>query len=253
MRASYYICPRFKLALLMKYLILVIATCLTLPALSQQKLAIELSSLNFLSYRHIDASDPALPPDFTENWNQEKWALRTGAGLYFNIGLTNTLRLKSGLRWMTKGYNSPKLTLKWGLDAKEGVWDPNDNPTTGSVQMKYYFSFAEIPVGIQYRLGSKGKWQLNTLFLAIPSIYIRSNNVQHFNSDKQSNRFRDKYIRDLHFAVQAAVGIDYSFTDKVQLFAQPSFYYNVTDMLDAVIKQYLYGAGLEAGVRLMIK
>lgn len=119
MSASYYICPRFKLALLMKYLILVIATYLTLPALSQQKLSIELSSLNFLSYRHIDDSDADLPPELKKIWNEEKVALRTGAGVYINIGLMGPLSLKAGARWMTKGYNSNEKKVKWGSDAKE--------------------------------------------------------------------------------------------------------------------------------------
>lgn len=110
-----------------------------------------------------------------------------------------------------------------------------------------------MPVGLQYHWGQKGKWSWHASLLAIPSIYIRSNHVVRYDSKRKNNIFRDDAIRDLHLALQAGLGLNYALGSKIQIFAQPSFYYNLSNMVNTPLRQYLYGAGMEAGARVIIK
>ncbi|MBK8601905.1 MAG: outer membrane beta-barrel protein [Saprospiraceae bacterium] len=210
-----------------------------------------------IGYRYINPHKSDVPSGFVDIRNKEQVGLRADFGLNFNKKFGSKLYFKTGLRMANKGYNSYKLnTLKWGLDGKDGVYHP-DFPTGGtedkSSQFKYHYFFLEMPVMIRYEFIQKSKISIYMEAGSAVSYYLQSVTVHNYGTDRKVFKENEQSINDFQISAILGVGLNYQLNNKTQLFLQPTFNYQLTDLVSAPVNEHLYSAGLELGCRHRIK
>ena len=206
-----------------------------------------------VGYRYLNPNKTDVFPGYVDIRNAERIGIRADFGVNYNLKVGSKLYLKTGVRFADKGYNSRKIDdLKWGLEGHNGVYDPNavqNNSELKSIVFKYHFFFVEVPIALRYEFYKKGKFSLYGEAGGSAAYYIQSVTVQKTNLDKKKINKKEDPINDFHLAAIIGAGVNYQVNGKTQLFLQPNFNYQLTDLVNAPDNVHLYTAGLEIGCR----
>lgn len=211
-----------------------------------------------VGYRYINPNKSDVPSGFIDIRNNEKADLRADVGINYNIKIGSNLYFRTGLRFANKGYNSRKFDNdhKWGIQSQNGVFNPNipsgekEKPNS---QFKYHYFFIEIPLVARYEFLHKNKLSFYAEAGGAASYYMKSVTVQKLGSDRKLIKINDEAINNIQISTIFSVGANYQLNYKTQLFLQPTFNYNLTDLVSAPVNEHLYSAGLEFGCRHRIK
>lgn len=179
-----------------------------------------------------------------------KGGLGWRAGFNYNKRLSQDLLFKSGLRVYHARFQSEKLTgLMWGSE-HDGVggWAGPDPNLFHEFQIVHKFWFLEIPIALRYEFVGK---KLIPYFEGgfAPSVYLNSTTEEITDIGRESYEYSSNIPR-IHLVLLIAGGVNYSIHKNLGLFIQPSFRYHLTgiERIDDS-KDYLYGFGIEVGVR----
>lgn len=85
------------------------------------------------------------------------------------------------------------------------------------------------------------------------SYYLQSVTVHNYGTDRKVFKENEQSINDFQISAILGVGLNYQLNNKTQLFLQPTFNYQLTDLVSAPVNEHLYSAGLEIGCRHRIK
>lgn len=216
-----------------------------------------LPSIDFIggidySHRFLSETEPNVLniPSLAEVRKDEVGKLNWRTGLNYNQPLTNNLYLKTGLRLASIGYKGANNTnVQWPSENSGGTWVP-DPALAREVQLIYDYWFLEIPIALRWEFANKKIAPFIELGTA-PSLYMTRKTITktdigrdvHFGSNEPSG------FNKLQFVGLASFGVNYTINDHLQIFGQPTVRYHITNLSKGIIKENLYSAGIELGLR----
>ncbi|MFK7807905.1 MAG: outer membrane beta-barrel protein [Saprospiraceae bacterium] len=243
----------------MKTLQLFILLSFPFFAIGQSNSSIDvIGSLDY-TYRTINGS--GLIADIVKDSRDvEKGRLNWRAGFNYNQRLTDKLILKTGLRMAALGYKDKRdsedfYTLRWGTQHNgNGEYDIT-YPSGEDIEFfetKTNHFFLEIPIVLRYEFSNnKFSPYVEAGFGAM--YYLFQRHVATVNGDKTVTTMpsSDDRLSANSFQIESiiAVGANYNLNENLQFFGQPTFRYHLNSLWDTDVKERLWSAGLEIGLR----
>lgn len=221
--------------------------------LAQMKHSVDLIGGVDYSYRHLSTSseDATVIGIFDNRNNKESGKSNWRIGANYNLGLTEKIFLRTGLRLSSVGYKGEKRTdLRWPDETNVfGEWVPDPN-LPREVQIIYDYWFIDIPIVGRFEISEQSLSPFVELGMS-PSIYVtrRTQSITDLGTDTNFQKGNVHNFNRLHLVGFASAGLNYSITDTYQLFGQAAFRYHLTKMVDAPISEYLFNYGIEFGIR----
>jgi len=232
----------------MKSSIIILLLSLPLLTFSQQSSSIDFIGGIDYTYRVLKVDDL-----FTNVRSGDMWKANWRIGFNYNKRVSQHLFLKGGIRFASVGYHGKKETgLRYGSEHDGmGGWTP-DPTLVHERQFTYDYWFIELPVVGRYEFNAKKISPFVELGFA-PTYYLTTR------IHEQTDLGDEKYFWDgdvtanfnkLHIVGIFSIGFNYTASEKIQLFAQPTFRYHLTKLVsDAQFSEYLISAGIELGAR----
>jgi len=174
------------------------------------------------------------------------------AGFNYNRRQSNKFHLKTGIRLASVGHKDKKQTgLRYAHEfVAPGVWVP-DPSLPHEVQFIRDYWFIEIPLVGRFEFSDRKIAPFLELGVA-PSVYIttRGQTVTDLGTSVDFYDQVDAYdFNRFHLVGIFSVGVNFTVSEKIQLFGQPTFRYHLTQLLDVPIEEHLFNYGIEIGVR----
>jgi len=206
------------------------------------------------SYRGLSTSskDEIVIGIMEKRNDKETGKLNWRAGFNYNRRLSNRFHLKTGIRLASVGYKGEKKTgLRYASEfVTPDLWVP-DPSLPHEVQFIYDYWFVEIPLVGRYELTNKKIAPFLELGIA-PSAYVttRTKTVTDLGTDVNFQDGVEAFnFNRFHLVGIFSVGVNFSVSEKVQLFGQPTLRYHLTQLADAAIEEHLFNYGIEIGAR----
>jgi hypothetical protein len=199
-----------------------------------------------LTYRALITQE-FIGDNIIEERQDEVPKLNWRAGFNFNQQLFEKWFLKTGLQLASVGYRSAKKELRFG-DQHDGSGG-FDETSTRIQQLTIDYLFLEIPLMLRYEW-QREKWApfveggVSTSYYLVTRLTTSIDNDDTTRLDNQS----DAAI-PIYFVANASFGMNYNISEQWQAFGQSIFRFHLNPISKEVIKEYLYGLGLEMGVR----
>lgn len=199
-----------------------------------------------LTYRALITQE-FIGDNIIEERQDEVPKLNWRAGFNFNQQLFEKWFLKTGLQLASVGYRSAKKELRFG-DQHDGSGG-FDETSTRIQQLTIDYLFLEIPLMLRYEW-QREKWApfveggVSTSYYLVTRLTTSIENDDTTRLDNQS----DAAI-PIYFVANASFGMNYNISEQWQAFGQSIFRFHLNPISKEVIKEYLYGLGLEMGVR----
>ncbi|WP_238749361.1 outer membrane beta-barrel protein [Neolewinella maritima] len=209
------------------------------------------------TYRSLRVGDvPDILKDFTVVRNREEAPqLQWRAGVNYNRRLGSRFHLRTGIRLANVGYRGQKFTdLRWGSEfSGNGQYVPDPSLPHES-RSSYSYWFIEVPLVGRYAFSGRRFSPFVELGLA-PSVYLTTRTRTVTDLDKFTEYQRDpsSEFNKVHIVGLITFGTNYTLTDRLQLYAQPTARYHLTSLYDAPIQEQLFSVGLELGVRRLFR
>lgn len=209
------------------------------------------------SYRNLLVTDDAANVD--QDILQRNLSLRDGEtakrnfrfGFNFNKYIDNGFYFKSGLRYVSGGYNGEKQTdIEWPSEVDEnGNYTP-DPALFHENQFIYNFRFIEIPGIFRYHI-SDGRFAPFIEAGLSLHIYAHTITKQITEFGTTVNKFHDGEANgDLSTVGVFSIGFEYLLnTDYALFFQTAGRYHLVPRRQSVVIQDHLYNFGVEFGMR----
>ena len=210
------------------------------------------SSFDFIGgidYGYRNLSAPSESSSVTFRDDNELGKINYRIGLNLNQKITEKIFFKTGVRFVITGYKERKMDFP-GVDVISDINTPVF--PGGEGQIFRNFSFIELPIIVRYEFSKKKFTPFMELGVS-PALYL-SNRIKFiteinpgiFNSKGKDNRD----FSTLHLVSVVSFGGNYFINEKLQLFAQPTFRYHFTRLIEeSTIRENLWSLGLEFGVR----
>lgn len=204
------------------------------------------------SYRSLHSSDDNLNINhIIENRNSvEIGRLNWRIGFNYNRRISSKMILKLGIRFINNGYNKNKITdIRWPSEVVNGIY-VRDPSLPHEIQYTSNHWFLEIPLIFQYEINYK---KLSPFFeFGMASlIHLKSNKRRITDIETTTIEWNSlEKFNKLQLGAVISIGINYTYNDNFQTFAQISGRYHFTSLLAEVpINENLYNLGLEIGIR----
>ena len=237
----------------MKIRLLFLFLSAPLFSFSQVKSSVDLVGGVEYSNRYLNntSDDPAIQAVF-EQRKGEAGKMNFRVGFNYNRRLTDRWWIKSGLRLASVGYRSAKIdNLQWPseFDPVTGAYTP-DPTLPHELQTSTDYWFVEIPVMGRFEMG-QGKWRPFVELGVSPLIYLSTRARQVTDIDAMSSFRRNIFgnFNGFHLSGNVSAGVLYLASERWTVFLQPVFRYHFTPLYDAAIREHLYNAGVEVGLR----
>ncbi len=157
-------------------------------------------------------------------------------GFNINFRLGKNLFFKSGLRYISNGYKSVKV---------------NDPTLPFEPEYKASIRFIEVPTGLRYvfyrrkiacfaELGFATSYVLNYKLKTVTDV------------DTKSEVIKSADMLDLHFNGIISAGAQTDLNEDIIFFMQPIFRYDLSLLSNAPVREHLYTAGIECGLRYFV-
>ncbi len=239
----------------MKYLYLFFLA-LIIPAfgIAQFEQSIDIVGGIGTSFRSLQADSGELAIQNILDRRQEREISKTSwqIGFHYNRKLTEKLRIRTGFRFASLGYDEQyRDSLRWGTyhDGQGVIMSSG----LQDLELRLSFWMFELPMLARWEMNAK-KLSPFIEFGALPSFYVTS--YGHFLIDGQGQpHLTERYgsnVNSFHLASFASVGVNYLMNEKLQAFIQPNIRYYFTNTSKGPIKEKLYSYGLELGLRKQI-
>lgn len=219
------------------------------------------SSVNIIAgvdytYRHIRGTNP-ISETLKQTRNSEKGNVNWRFGLDYNHRLSSRFFLKTGVRLMSLGHHEEInfSNLRWGLQ-HDGNGGYNSTIPSGEdfgdhkISNDYWF--LELPLVVRYEFSNKKFTPYVEAGLA-PAYFLVHRRVSKLGTEREvtMSRAEDTEIPVQRIQLESIVafGFNYNIKESIQLFGQPTFRYHLTKMWTTDLKEHLWSAGLEVGVR----
>ncbi|MCB2379021.1 outer membrane beta-barrel protein [Hymenobacter sp. BT635] len=152
--------------------------------------------------------------------------------IFFNNGRYDTLRVSDST--MTMRRDSSRL-----------------------VRQRDTYRFLTVPVQVQYRLGTTGRFSYQAVLGASLNLYVGGRTTQNGEDCRCEQRTwgpSGSPFRVANVGLLAGLGVEYRLTGRWQLLAQPTFHYSLTPVSRSseVYTRRPFGLGLQTGVRLQL-
>jgi len=208
---------------------------------------------NMRTVKNPGFSDTLIVRIFDEN---ETGKINFRFGFNFNQRLSRNIFFKTGIRFASVGYQRKyeDSGLRWGNQQTGGVFDPDapSNELPDISKLVYSYSFIEIPLIARYEFSQKKFTPFVALGIA-PSIFLK--HQLKLTTDTGESQILNKNNPDDNYSTVNIVGVfsfggNYTIGENLQVFAQPTFRYHFTRLYKyGSVKEYLWNAGLEVGLR----
>ncbi len=180
-------------------------------------------------------------------------------GFNFNKRISKNTFFKTGIRFVSTGYQRKydANEFRWGNQQTGGVFNPDlpgDLPTLS--KLIYNYTFIEIPLVVRYEFSQKKFTPFVELGVA-PSLFLKGRTKFVDNDGKVQTNEYDPVITDfsqINFVGVLSFGGNFNVNEGLQFFVQPAFRYHFTRLFkEGSVKEFLWNAGLEIGIRKRLK
>lgn len=169
----------------------------------------------------------------------------------YNMRIGSNAFFKTGLRFASVGYVYANDNLTWGSEHNGMGGHTPDPNLPHSARFSYDYWFIEIPVAFRFERANNKFSTFIEIGLSPSAYLITKVSTKLDNEEKIEYRHGEQFhqINLIHLVSTFAFGANYNYSEKVQLFAQPTLRFHLTPIIDSPIKAFLYNTGLEMGVR----
>lgn len=228
-----------------KYILSVALFLFMISIYGQRKSSVDIATGINHSYRQLsnDSGEELADRIIDVRKDFENAAIRWHLGVNFNHEMSDFFHLRTGVRVSNLGYSIGTLNYITDLN-------PMDE---GTFKRKENHLFIELPVAVRVEFNNKKFTPFLEMGLA-PSWYQATRNKTEINASTETEwiDYKDGPIPDwneFHLIGSLSGGVNYTVSESWQLFAQPTFRYHITKLVDAPIGEHLYSIGLEMGAR----
>lgn len=169
-------------------------------------------------------------------------------GLNYTFQISNRIVLEVGARYASIGYQTAKMDIQWGSEHNgNGGYEPDPN-LPHNFRNSSDYRFVEFPLSAKYIL-KKGKFTPYIAAGISPNVYLNTRSVTIIEAKTEISVSKTHNINKLNLSAHAGFGIDYQLNKSLEIYMQPSFRYYLKSISSGPIKEYLYSAGIELGIR----
>ncbi|GAB1397823.1 hypothetical protein MASR1M65_26030 [Saprospiraceae bacterium] len=169
-------------------------------------------------------------------------------GLNYTFQISNRIVLEVGARYASIGYQTAKMDIQWGSEHNgNGGYEPDPN-LPHNFRNSSDYRFIEFPLSAKYIL-KKGKFTPYIAAGISPNVYLNTRSVTIIEAKTEISVSKTHNINKLNLSAHAGFGIDYQLNKSLEIYMQPSFRYYLKSISSGPIKEYLYSAGIELGIR----
>ena len=216
-------------------------------SVTAQRAALDVTGGLDYTYRTLMLNEA--PPVFQQAVDlREEWEVPIAnwhVGLHYGRQIGRQWSLRAGVRLSSLGYALDGLTL---------TDENNVTPPDGEARTARYvsrFRFLEVPLLLRRSFGT-GRWKPSVEVGFLPGKYLGATDRLYIDGkpwDEIRNGRANESVRDFHLSATLAAGVAYAATDVLDLFVQPAFRYQLTNMRNATLSERHYAFALEVGVR----
>lgn len=236
----------------MRSIVVFIALLFTL-ALSAQDRVTTLDVYSGIGYGfryNVDLLDNGVVTDLDDDTGRINWR----AGIAVNREVGENWFLRVGLGVSSMGYRPVNLESVDASTMIDPLFIELDDPTLyEEIKLANSFSYVELPIAIRYEFGNEGVRTFAEAGL-IPGFLAAAKNKLYLDDERSSiNRQVDQFQSEFAFGVLVSVGIALPLQENSELYFQPSFIQHLTDTQEIPFRLSLWEAGLQAGVRYILR
>lgn len=238
----------------MKSIIISFLLCLPFLAISQFKSSIDLLGSADINYRDINfKNSESYFQSYKYGLDGDVASVKFRFGANYNYKINDRLVLKTGLRMANIGYKSYySRRIFFGQYSTEydGFSVPYNVSKNEGFSTSYNHFFIEVPLMARYEFKkSFGKFQPYAEAGLSGQYYLTTFSNEERNGVKELYAEKFDNINKFQMSANIGLGFNYNVSNRMQLFFQPTFRYNLTPMFDSAIKEHPFSVGFEMGLR----
>lgn len=203
-----------------------------------------------IGFRLLSTSNPDLEYQVRNRKTAESFKFNYRAGLNFNIGLTGSLAIKTGIRFSNPGYSISRVEqIDFTQDINEVVkMVPSTNNSESAYRYKVHHNLTQVPIGIKY-VAQGGFCEPYFELGVIPSFYgVTRISGFDVNGNKTDVKIEEN-INKVNFISFIGVGGNYRISSNLSAFTQISANYQLNNLRIDAVNEKLVGLGFEVGLR----
>ena len=229
------------------YSLFLLATVWPVLAEAQNTQSFELYGRADIAYRELSAK-AAWAESFKESFNDiETVALLPAVGLRYRLGLNPRHSVALGLSLSQMGYNQRARDLTWGSQWNGTVFDP----TLPGENLRFVgerYSYLTTAMTYAYTLTRPGAKLAIQLSGGIESgLLLSSRTVIARDGQRESQRIEARDYRQFNIGFLSSVMLQRRMSQRLTLFAEPTFRHQLTAIEANFIQGRLWTAGLALG------
>ena len=233
--------------------ILLLAGLLLTLALSAQDRITTLDVYSGIGYGfryNVDLLSNGVTTDLDDDTGRINWR----AGIAVNREVGENWFLRVGLGVSSMGYRPVNIDNVDGSTEIDPLFIELDDPTIyEEIKLANTFAYVELPIAVRYEFGQEG---IRTFAEAglLPGFLASTKTKLYLNDERASiNRLVDQFQSEFSFGVLVSVGVTFPLKENTDLYLQPSFIQHLTDTQEIPFRLSLWEAGLQAGVRYILR
>jgi len=195
------------------------------------------------SYRKLNTDIPTpTTTDLIKERNQtEHPKLGYTSGFNFSIYFNRRFTLEMGLLYADKGH----------IKSIDGGYSPTNPTSPLSVDFNYHYLYLDIPIKANYYIIPKKRLYL--IAGLSPNFFIaqKTTSISHYNDGHTSRHTGNLFptgFNKVNLAFILGIGQTYKLKKNTYIKIEPTYRRYLAPIKDASINEYLYSAGLNAGV-----
>ncbi|MFK7807904.1 MAG: outer membrane beta-barrel protein [Saprospiraceae bacterium] len=210
------------------------------------------------TFRTLQTLDESYNTVITVRNEEEKANIQWRSGFNYNQRISERFYFKSGLRLAVLGYKAKeKQDLIFASDFESNfVFNVDTSyfftPSPSQIEISSENWFIELPVVFRYEFSKKKFTPFVETGFGVTYLLFRRSIIER-NETREVNIINTgdlpAALNRIQMEATLAFGANYKLNNSLQLFAQPTFRYHLTPFWDGEIKERLWSAGLEVGLR----
>ncbi|MGB3948391.1 MAG: outer membrane beta-barrel protein [Bacteroidia bacterium] len=218
--------------------------------IKSKKLLIGLTASPDICYRTLKNNDgsatSSMVIDSRNSYEIPKLGYSTGFSICYSV--SNHVGFETGLQYSNKGekFVNSNLTFGDAIDPRRGFTYTNGSAPT-KIKLIYNYNYIDVPLRTIFTFGNR-KTQFISSIGVTTNIFInytQKSIIIFENGDKERNTQNQQYtFNPINFSPTVSLGVDYRFTEKINLRIEPTFRYGLIKIIDTPVTSYLWSGGL---------
>ena len=230
----------------MKKLILFYFLAFPFLIFAQSRSSIDFMFSPDLTYRNYNAFNQPYTQQLFDSIDKPNIGFHTG--INYNRKVSRKIYLSGGVHLSKMGYSSKmdNLVFPSDLDSITGL-----PISTHTVKLSYDFYLISFPLELRYDFNDRNFSPYLKIGIS-PTLNMYSYIKSQIDIEDERTQKNNYQLNHLTALLQIGFGANFKLNDKWQIFAQPTFRYQLTKIRKEYDSNHLYSIGIELGARMSL-